>query len=146
MRHPTVKTKDYETSCKYEEGMEVYLYNGKFTTNPGPPGGSNKFMQLAVVTVPPSGHRQELELMLVGEDWDLGGYERHKIANEIANQMARPGKNHTIVVMPHSIFSKVREHCSDIFDPCTVEGERHAGQIYGLLVYVSHEADRIMVF
>lgn len=145
MKYPLVKTMIYDTTQVYEEGQEVYIYQGQFTTKPGPPSPPNSiFKPLAVVKRPPTKEQPEMELLIVGEDWSIGAYERHKILTEIVSQREHRA-DAKLVVVPPDVMEKIQEHCADVFEPAVRDRDLHIGRIYGLLVYVSFAAKRIEV-
>jgi hypothetical protein len=154
MNYPTIKTTDYDTTCRYEEGMEVYLRTFKHGSPPNHTTrqfttqvqDSRTTQPIAVVRKPPTEDNPELELMLVGEDWDLGGYERHKILREILGQRQSQGADAKIVVVPYDVFDLMMQHCVDAFEPAVRSEDLHRGKVYGLLVYTSYATQQIQVF
>jgi len=145
-RYPLVKTMIYDTTHVYVEGQEVYIHEGQFT--PQPARGAIKqpknINPIAVVKRPPTSEEPEMELLIVGEDWSLGAYERHRILTEIVSQREHHA-DAKLVVVPPDIWEKMREHCMDVFEPAVKVEDKHQGKIYGLLVYVSFAAKRIEV-
>lgn len=146
--YPTITTRDYDTAFTYWEGRELCLYEGKFTPKEGLPTRREyeEFRPVAVVKVAPTADNHDMVLLLVAEDWNSGGYERYKILNEITRKRSMSAHPDKIVVVPPSIMAKIKEHCSDVFDPCVKEGEKHEGMLYGMVVYSSYSATEIQVF
>ena len=143
--YPVITTKSYDATRRYEEGTEVYTHKGKFVPLTGLPASYDVGSPIAVVNRPPTPDDPEMELLLVGKEWTTGGLKRHKVLATITNQR-RKHPDAKLVVRPPEVLDDLREYCTDVFDPATREMARHAGIIYGLLVYVSLATQEIQVF
>lgn len=144
--YPRFYTLDYDVRHRYDAGTKVYVDDGKFT--PINHGGTE---HVAVVINPPKEGAPDMELVLTAGAWDYGKFQRHKLLQEILQQRNsisdRPGdKPARIVVLSRENMSIVLEHCTDVFDPSTREGESHEGLLYGLLVFWSEACDDVRVY
>ncbi len=134
--YPTIRTLDYDRTCEYAEGQRVYLHKGRFTTVPQ--GDSESF---ALVSKEPNGtygrgEPHELELLLVGESWDVSAYRRYQLLTSVTKQRTNHSK---VVILGTNAFDELRQHAAEVFEPATKAADRHVGLLYGLVVYVSDQ-------
>jgi hypothetical protein len=145
-KYPLVKTMVYDTTQVNEEGQEIYIYEGKFTPNPGPSSSPrNVFKPIAVVHKPPTKESPDLELLIVGAEWTVGAYHRHRVLTAILKERDRCS-DPKIVVVPTEDWRIIDSECADVFEPAVRVEDKHRGRIYGLLLYDTFSTKKVQVF